>query len=84
MNNRAQYEVQHREIMKKNCSSAKADDGLVCCACGNKERFIEVMAEEAHLVNGCKDYIRLLSGIADHYLCWDCGAPIRDATATPK
>lgn len=70
--------------MKRNCSTAKADDGLLCSVCGNKERFIEVMAEESHLVNGRKDYIRLLGGIADHYLCWNCGATIEDATATKK
>jgi len=38
--------------MKRNCSTAKNDDGLICSVCGNKERFIEVMAEETHLVSG--------------------------------
>lgn len=70
--------------MKRNRSTEKTDDGLICSVCGNKERFIEVMAEETHLVNGRKDYIRLLDGIADHYRCWSCGATVKDATATKK
>ncbi len=36
------------------------------------------MSEEAHLVNGERDYIRLLEGIVDHYLCWECGATVED------
>ena len=42
--------------MKRNCSIANADGGLICAECGNKERFIEVMDVEIHLVNGRKDY----------------------------
>jgi hypothetical protein len=68
--------------MKRNCSIAKADSGLVCAECGNKDRFIEFMDVEIHLVNGRKDYIRLLDGIADHYVCWSCGAAIEDETPT--
>jgi DNA-directed RNA polymerase subunit RPC12/RpoP len=67
--------------MKRSCSTVKEDHGLICSVCGNKERFIEVMAVETHLVNGRKDYIKLLDGIADHYLCWNCGATIQNATA---
>ena len=51
-------------------------DPLVCLDCGNKDRFIEVMAEEIHLVNGNRRYLRLLEGIVDHYVCPECGAPI--------
>ena len=47
----------------------KTDDGIICSVCGNNERFIEVMAVETHLVNGRKDYIRLIEGIGDHYVC---------------
>ncbi len=65
--------------MQRKHSIPGTDDGLICYECGNKERFIEVMAEETHLVNGRKDYIRLLQGIADHYLCWMCGATIQNA-----
>jgi hypothetical protein len=70
--------------MKRNGSIANTNDGLFCSVCGNKERFIEVMAEETHLVNGRKDYIRLLDGIADHYRCWRCGATVKESTASKK
>jgi hypothetical protein len=30
------------------------------------------MAEEAHLVNGNLNYVRLLWGVADHYICCEC------------
>jgi DNA-directed RNA polymerase subunit RPC12/RpoP len=69
--------------MKRNYV-AKADQGLICSRCGNRERFVEVMAMEIHLVNRHKDYIRLLDGIPDHYLCDNCGARVKDATATKK
>lgn len=45
---------------------------LVCPACGNRGRFIEVMESEAHLVDGDRNYIRLIEGIADHYICCEC------------
>jgi hypothetical protein len=70
--------------MKPKRSAIKKHEGLICADCGNNERFIEVMAEEAHLVNHRKDYIRLLVGIADHYLCWKCGAEIHEETSTNK
>ena len=46
---------------------------LVCPQCGYDKRFIEVMAEEAHLVDGDCNYIKLLEGIVDQYLCLECG-----------
>jgi hypothetical protein len=69
-----------KKVMNEDRSAAKSDDGLVCSACGNKERFIEVMAVETHLVNRRKDYIRLLEGVADHYRCWNCGIIIQEQT----
>jgi hypothetical protein len=39
------------------------------------------MAVETHLVNSRKDHIRLLDGIADHYLCWNCGATVQSESA---
>jgi DNA-directed RNA polymerase subunit RPC12/RpoP len=45
---------------------------LVCPKCGNRERFIEVMDEEAHLVDGNLNYIKLVEGIPDHYICVEC------------
>ena len=42
------------------------------------------MDVEIHLVNGRRDYIRLLDGITDHYICWCCGATIEEATAIKK
>ena len=49
---------------------------LTCPNCGNTSRFIEVMAEEAHVVNGNLDYIRLLEAVVDHYLCCECDETI--------
>jgi hypothetical protein len=46
---------------------------LQCQVCGNKDRFIEVMRSESHLVNGSLTYLRLLYAEADHYTCFDCG-----------
>ena len=53
---------------------------LVCPNCGNAERFIEVMAEEAHIVDSNLNYVRLLEAWTDHYVCPDCGKtlPIPD------
>jgi hypothetical protein len=39
-------------------------------------RFIGVMAEEAHIVNGRRDYIRLLVGVVDHHVCCECARTI--------
>jgi len=55
---------------------------LACSRCGNLERFVEIMDVEIHLVNGNRDYIKLLEGVADHYLCHDCGAEIEGAERT--
>jgi predicted RNA-binding Zn-ribbon protein involved in translation (DUF1610 family) len=49
---------------------------LTCPECGNSHRFIEVMDEETHLVDGNLNYISLLEGIVDHYVCWECGISI--------
>jgi len=57
-------------LMKTNASFS---DKLVCPACGSRERFIEVMESEAHLVDGNRNYIRLIEGVTDHYLCFACG-----------
>jgi len=53
---------------------------LVCPDCGNMRRFIEVMAEEAHLVDGNFNYIHLVQAIVDHYVCCECGGsfPVPD------
>jgi len=55
----------------ENCDGAKHQ--LVCPECGNQHRFIEVMAEEAHLVDGHFNYIKLLEATVDHYMCIQCG-----------
>lgn len=46
---------------------------LVRSECSNTSRFVEVMAEETHLVDGQLNYIRL-DAAADHYVCCECGA----------
>ena len=65
--------------MKRYRLASNDDKPLLCVKCGNDERFVEVMALETHLVNSHKDYIRLLDGIADRYLCWNCGATVQSA-----
>ena len=55
-------------------SSSSRPSRLVCPECGQNRRFIEVMLEEVHLVNGNFDYIELIEGVVDHYSCWGCGA----------
>jgi hypothetical protein len=59
-----------------NKSSPKAKR-LVCFNCGNSQRFIEVMAEEAHIVDGALNYIRLLEAFVDHYVCCKCGEALQ-------
>jgi len=31
------------------------------------------MESEAHLVDGSRNYIRLIEGVTDHYTCFECG-----------
>ena len=50
---------------------------LICSDCGNTRRFIEVMAEEAHLVDGNLNYIHLFEAIVDHYVCCECGKSLQ-------
>ena len=64
------------QTMRRTCPADKDLSLLTCSLCGNKDRFIEVMAEEAHLVNGRREYIKLLEGVVDRYLCWQCGAAV--------
>jgi len=53
-------------------STTTASGKLVCPACGSRERFIEVMESEAHLVDGNGNYIKLIEGVTDHYICVEC------------
>ncbi len=54
----------------------KSQTLLTCPQCGNTRRFIEVMAEEAHVVNGSLIYIHLLAAVVDHYVCCECAETI--------
>ncbi len=65
--------------MKRESKGSTKPNRLICPACHNKDRFIEVMDVETHLVNGQKDYIRLLEGIPGRYLCWECGDLVETA-----
>jgi hypothetical protein len=56
--------------------SKSSNWNLVCPCCDNKDRFVEVMAKEVHLVNGQRDYIRLLEAVTDYYICTECGERI--------
>lgn len=69
--------------MKKHHATMSKRELLTCPECGNSDRFVQIMEVETHLVNGYKDYIRLLDGIVDHYVCCDCGAAIEE-TARAK
>jgi hypothetical protein len=46
---------------------------LRCKACGNGERFLEIMAFESHVVNGDLIYLGLADAAVEKYLCCDCG-----------
>lgn len=50
---------------------------LTCSECSNTNRFVEIMAEETHLVDGQLNYIRLLDAVVDHYVCCECGTVIK-------
>lgn len=49
---------------------------LECLKCSNTRRFIEVMAEEAHLVDGEMNYVELVAWEVDHYVCGECCAEV--------
>ena len=61
-------------MKNKKSPQKSAGHRLICPECGHTQRFIEVMAEEAHIVDGNFNYIRLLEGIVDHYICSMCSA----------
>ena len=52
-------------------------EGLVCPDCNNTQRFFELMAVETHLVDGNLNYLHLVDGIVDHYVCCECGASLQ-------
>ncbi|NJM55152.1 MAG: hypothetical protein HC841_03835 [Verrucomicrobiae bacterium] len=57
-------------------TKAESQQPLVCPDCGHSNHFLEVMAEEVHVVNRYRNYIRLLQAHTDHYLCPECGKAI--------
>lgn len=54
-------------------TQAPSTNGVACPVCGNRERFIEVMYSEAHLVDGNRNYIKLIEGVTDYFICFACG-----------
>lgn len=62
--------------MKATLPKPQSRHRLVCPDCGNAHRFIEVMEEEAHVVDGDLNYIRLLAATVDHYVCCECAKTI--------
>ena len=46
---------------------------LHCSSCGNRDRFVEIMSHESHLVDGKLNYLHLLDAEVDHYRCHVCG-----------
>ena len=65
----------------ENRSSAKLGQywGLKCPNCGNEGRFLEVMAEESHIVDATMTYIHLAAAEADHYECLACREDVEPA-----
>ena len=68
--------------MVKNIQSSRLPNKalyLKCKACGNADRFIEIMECESHLVDGNLNYVRLADAVTDHYTCCTCGeqVPVR-------
>ena len=57
----------------KKAESYQAPVQIRCPSCASSARFVEVMAEEAHIVDGTGKYIKLLEGIVDHFICLECG-----------
>ncbi len=64
--------------MTRAYSSQEIDtvERLHCSACGNRDRFIEIMEYESHLVDGALNYLHLIDAIVDHYICYTCGERI--------
>ena len=60
-------------------SAARTSDQhyLNCEACGNSERFFEIMAHESHVVDGELNYVHLLDAQVDRYLCAECGHEVK-------
>jgi hypothetical protein len=60
-----------------NVSARRSDSlHLKCDACGNSDRFIEIMKSESHLVDGRLNYLHLLEAQTDRYLCAECGQEV--------
>ncbi len=53
--------------------------GLQCPFCGNKDRFVEVMAYEYHEVDGRLNYRHLLVSEAAEYRCSVCDEILQPA-----
>jgi hypothetical protein len=54
---------------------------LSCYSCGNRDRFIEVMSYESHLVDSKLNYLHLLEALVDHYRCDTCGEVVELRTS---
>jgi hypothetical protein len=46
--------------------------GLRCPHCGNEDRFLEIMANESHLVDGRLNYLHLVTAKTQEYRCCEC------------
>lgn len=56
--------------------------GLKCPACGNADRFLEVMAYELHQVDGMLNYLHLVAAETAQYRCWNCDKIVQPANHT--
>lgn len=66
--------------MKRRISDVQPEYwGLKCSHCGNEDRFLEIMANESHLVDGRLNYLHLVAAETQGYRCWECLSPVEPA-----
>jgi hypothetical protein len=53
--------------------------GLKCPNCGNEGRFLELMADESHVVDAKLMYIHLATADVDRYVCLECWEDVEPA-----
>jgi hypothetical protein len=69
--------------MRPHDKENKSSLHLRCTACGNADRFIEVMGYESHFVNSEMVYVGLAVAEVDRYECCECGAVVEPIQGLP-
>jgi hypothetical protein len=70
--------------MRHNDKEKTSSLHLKCTACGNAERFIEVMEYESHFVNSKMIYVGLAVAQVDRYECCQCGTIVEPTQELPR